>query len=118
MAYDAARERIEMHGGSVGLPKHSASGQPKPEAQVWYDETWEYDGLSWKPFAVAGGPGTRAHHCMTYDPLRRMTLLVGGSGQDRQRSPDTWAWNGASWQKLAEGGPAPRSRTRMAFHEP
>ena len=117
MAYDTARGRVVLHGGSVIIGIHSSSGEYKPGSQVWYEETWEYDGAAWKPIAAAG-PATRAHHCMAYDPVRRVTLLLGGASQNRQRPTDTWGWNGIAWEQLAQGGPAPRARCRMAFHEP
>lgn len=117
MAYDAARERVVLHGGSVIISVHTSSGENKTGSEVWYDETWEYDGAAWKPVAGAG-PGTGGHHCMAYDPARKVTLLLGGIGQDRKQRPETWGWDGVAWRALAEDGPALRSRVRMAFHEP
>jgi hypothetical protein len=117
MCYDPVRKRIVLHGGSVAITFHTSSGEIKTGAEHWYDETWEYDGTVWKALA-SPGPGAKAHHCMAYDPVRRVSLMLGGVSPDRQRHGETWGWDGRSWTKLAEGGPAPRSRSRMAFHEP
>jgi hypothetical protein len=38
--------------------------------------------------------------------------------RERQHPPETWAWNGESWSKIAELGPGSRARHRLAFHEP
>jgi hypothetical protein len=119
MVYDIARDRIVLHGGSVIISKYtaeSASNQVNGST-VWYEDTWEFDGVSWKVLP-GKGPGTRAHHCMVYDPARKITILAGGISADRQRGAGTWGWDGTSWKLLAEGGPMPRARSRMAFHAP
>ena len=117
MAYDAARERVVLHGGSVVIGMRSSAGEDKPGSEIWYEETWEYDGASWTPRPSAG-PGTRAHHCLAYDPVRKVTMLYGGISQDRKERTETWGWDGTRWKTLADSGPGPRSRCRMAFHEP
>jgi hypothetical protein len=43
-----------------------------------------------------------------------VTLLFGGFGADDVHG-DTWAWNGATWRKLAEQGPRPRAASLMEF---
>jgi hypothetical protein len=55
---------------------------------------------------------------MAYDPVRKVTMLLGGISKDRRRTPETWGWDGKTWTKLAEDGPPRRARSRMAFHEP
>lgn len=117
MAYDSDRGKMVMHGGSVVLLIDSVSGEIKTASETWFDETWEYDGEAWKPFAGTG-PGTRAHHCLAHDPVRKVTMLIGGMSQDRSERPETWGWDATSWRKLAETGPAPRTHSRMAFHDP
>jgi hypothetical protein len=119
MVYDPVRERIVLHGGSVIISKYTAaSGAEQVSGSVvWYEDTWEFDGTAWKVFS-GKGPGTRAHHCMVYDPLRKMTIVAGGVSEDRQRGTGTWGWDGVAWRLLADGGPMPRARSRMAFHEP
>lgn len=117
MAYDSARERIVMHGGSVIILTETSAGEIKTSSEVWYEERWEYDGEGWTP-RVSPGPGTRAHHCLAFDAVRKVTLLVGGMSRDHQMTPATWGWNGTAWHKLADSGPGPRTHCRMAFHEP
>jgi len=65
MVYDSARDRIVLHGGSVVISKYTAeSGSNQVNGStVWYEDTWEFDGVSWKVLP-GKGPGTRAHHCM------------------------------------------------------
>lgn len=107
MAFDSARGCIVLHGGSVIV----GSGEH------WYTETWEFNGQVWRMFAATdSGPGTRAHHAMVYDPVRKLTVLFGGMSRDRRHLPETWGWDGATWRKLADSGPSPRARHRLAFH--
>jgi hypothetical protein len=51
---------------------------------------------------------------MVYDSKRRKVILFGGANQQRNNN-DTWEWDGAAWRKLAETGPEPRARHRLAF---
>jgi hypothetical protein len=117
MAYDAERERVLVHGGSVLIGIQNSAGQYQDGSAVWYEETYAFDGTEFKALPSAG-PGSRAHHCLAYDPIRKLTVLIGGVNKERVRPSETWGWDGSQWRKLAEGGPAPRGRARMAFHEP
>jgi hypothetical protein len=73
VAYDAARGRLIVHGGSE-VP----------------DETWEWDRRGWR-LAASGGPGERGHHALTYDPVRKHVVLFGNN--DRTPVSDTWSWD-------------------------
>ena len=106
-AYDAARNRLVVHGGTplgTGTRAARLSG-----------ETWEWDKRTWRRVAEAGGPGKRDHHAMVYDPVRREVVLFGGSDSAGRNLADTWGWNGRSWRKLADDGPAARATHRMVF---
>lgn len=84
-AYDAARERVVIFGG-IG-----ASG--------YLDDTWEWDGMRWtdaSPPRTSGGPSARAGHTLVYDPVRRRSVLFGGS-TDITQLDDQWEWDGARW---------------------
>src|SRR5262249_49971951 len=64
MAYDEARRRLVVFGGS-------AFGATAP-----LQDTWEWDGNAWS-MASSSGPGRRWDAAMSYDPLRRRTWLHG-----------------------------------------
>lgn len=117
MAYDSDRKRLVVFGGSVIILQDTSAGDIRTISEVWYDETWEFDGEAWKPFPAVG-PGTRAHHCFAYDPVSRMTLLYGGANREQQQNTTTWGWDGSSWRVLSEVGPPARTHSRMALHEP
>lgn len=105
MAYDSARERMILFGGSRG----------GPEAQVLLEDTWSFDGETWRQHH-GSGPPARATHRMAYDSRRNRLVLFGGWG-DNGPMRDTWEWDGEGWIEAAGNGPTPRFATRIAFDE-
>lgn len=99
MAYDSARGRTVLFGGSA--------------PSSYLADTWEWDGTSWTQVATAG-PSPRQFGTMAYDSLRGRTVLFGGlSGP--VPADDTWEWDGSSWTLVSTGGPSPRAGHTMAF---
>jgi hypothetical protein len=103
MAYDAARGEVVLFGGAQ-------SGR-------MMNDTWAWDGEQWRQLADAGPPA-RFPAGFAYDPAREHILLFGGHAVNQRGFTtfgDTWAWDGAAWQALADTGPAPRDGARMVF---
>ncbi|MFN7971656.1 MAG: kelch repeat-containing protein, partial [Acidobacteriota bacterium] len=93
MAYDTARQRMVMFGGS-----ESGGGLG--------DDTWEHDGAGWTqgptaPAAMGGRVGTQ----MDYDPTLARCVLYGGIGTVPNER-HTWLYDGSSWDQgpLADPG--------------
>jgi hypothetical protein len=106
LAWDAARNRVVMFGGSNGAP---------------LGDVWEHDGTQWvnrTPGGVAPRPAARAYHGMAYDTdLQRVIVFGGcnnpndgfarcGSVPSPDQTPsfyydDVWAWDGTAWTALA-----------------
>jgi len=85
MAYDPGRGRVVLCGGS-------------PQAGVYLNDTWEWDGTSWSPIPEANAP-TAFSAEMTYDAALQRILMVGsvvGIG-----IAHTWQYDGTSWTPLA-----------------
>ena len=103
LAYDAARGRVVMFGGETQV---NGAGLVQ--------DTWEFDGSTWTQASPAVAPSARMVHTMTYDTVRKVTLLFGGAaGLDLA---DTWAWDGTNWTELTPTpSPACRDRSAMAF---
>jgi hypothetical protein len=82
MAYDSARGVVVMFGGAAQDPIFN---------NWWLEtgDTWEWDGKAWTLRATTG-PAPGWLHSMAYDPIRRVTVLVGGG-------PGTWEWDGQTW---------------------
>lgn len=76
MAYDAARRRVVLFGGTTG--------------SVDYNDTWEWDGDHWTRLAIAGPLGRR-DHAMAYDPRQRQIVMAGGIRVGmNDLTDDTW----------------------------
>jgi Dictyostelium (slime mold) repeat/Galactose oxidase, central domain len=91
MAYDAARGRMVLLGGTGSEPGAFA-------------ETWEYDGSGWSvaPTPIQAPP--RVGHSLVYDPASESVLLFGGttyseSGLVTPAFDDGWAYDvGVGWR--------------------
>lgn len=90
MAYDLHRSRVVMLTGGLN---QSVSA------------TWEYDGTKWERVSTPTAPSNRGYHAMTYDPLRRVVVLFGGSPNANGAGVtlyDTWEYDGATWSKKGD----------------
>lgn len=107
MAYDAARKRVVLFGGTT-------------DAGPWGADTWEWDGAEWTKMNDGGVSG-RSAHALAYDADRKRVVLFGGL-EPALAGPmginylgDTWEWNGETWAKVADTGPMPRFDSAMAY---
>ena len=98
MAYDAARRRVVLHGGTAAYTVRS--------------DTWEWDGLVWR-LQPASGP-TRSGHWLAYDVARQSVVLFGGYDGTATWPPDTWTFDGARWTRPSMSE-APNSRFAHAM---
>ncbi len=91
VAYDSTRDRIVLFGGVV-------DGSP----DVTLADTWEFDGNNWSQVATQASPIDRGAALMGYDPLRKITVLVGGQSESvRGLRYDTWTYDGSTWKEIA-----------------
>lgn len=103
MAYDPSADGMLMMGG-------------REEDGGTNDDTWLWNGLSWKRVA-RGAPGARHGHTMTTDVERGRVLLFGGRGRDGKVLGDFWEWTGASWHALDAGTLPPARAEHTAVYE-
>jgi hypothetical protein len=80
MAYDAARDRVVVYGGSVD----GGFGH----------ELWEWDGSQWRD-------RTDALFELLESPVLDMAYDEGRSRVVAVTRTDTWAWDGATWNQVA-----------------
>jgi hypothetical protein len=110
IAYDEARQRLVLFGG-VATVGGAVLG-----------DTWETDFRSWKRVCNAAPcdasmPLPRSEHAMVYDPVYKVTLLVGGTLSGGGYNAATWKWNGSAWTSCttsACGGPSTSPAQRRA----
>lgn len=105
MAYDAARGRSVLFGGST------------PDMQI-HGDTWQWDGQEWTQVNETG-PAPRFPGGMVYDPVHQEVLMYSGHFADPSGDAidydDLWAWNGSSWREIQADSPTPGHRTHSGF---
>src|SRR5262245_54087781 len=99
-AYDGARRRLVLFGGSDGSRRLS--------------DTWEWDGAHWLNVTPRVSPTPRVGHKMVYDSARGRVVLFGGD--DGNWLGDTWEWDGSVWVNATSGvSPPARDHHAMAY---
>ena len=102
MAYDAARQRMVIFGGTGAV--------------TYFNDTWEYNGTAWTPAAPTTLPPGRNSHAMVYDASRQKVVLFGGKGSAGNFLDDTWEYNGTTWTQMAPAAkPAGRNNHSMVY---
>jgi len=106
MAFDPARGRVVLFGGSGG------------NFQLFAD-TWTWDGRDWRQEQPDSSPPARREAAVAYDPNEGRVLLFGGAGAGNSLMGDTWTWDGAQWSQL-HPVPSPPARVggALAYHAP
>ena len=99
MVYDNTRSRIVMFGGKSGKAELA--------------DTWMYRDNNWTDITPSTSPGKRILAGAAYDSVRDRIVLFGGTettiegNKTTQKSlTDTWEFDGVSWRRISETGPA------------
>lgn len=79
MAYDAARDRIVLYGGTDDFGPRS--------------DTWEFDGAAWIERQPSSTIPDAGNYHAAYDPIAAATIVVGDGEW-------TWSWSGTDWAKV------------------
>jgi len=94
MAYDHRRGRLVVFGG------RSAAGV--------LGDVWEHAGGAWQQAAIAGpNPPARENAALIYDPLRGVSVLVGGQQEDGGALRDSWEYDGVRWVQTGNASSGP-----------
>jgi len=78
------------------------------------DDTWEFDGSSWRELSPLQTPGKRVFHNATFDSRLQRKIIFGGEDEATFKN-DTWAWDGATWSKAIATGPSARDLASMSY---
>jgi Kelch motif len=111
MVYDPENLGLILFGGSTTIPQPDGHNLGVP-----LDDTWLWNGASWRKLDVAGPPA-RGGAMAAYDSARHEIVLFGGAGEGGVLN-DTWTWDGSGWQlREPVHQPQPRYRAGAAFDE-
>jgi hypothetical protein len=73
------------------------------------NDTWEWNGSTWRLLAQAAAPSGRDGVTAAFDPQRNRAVLLGGLTTSGIAT-DTWEWDRDRWlQRLAVSGPIERT---------
>jgi cysteine-rich repeat protein len=115
MTFDAARHEVVLFSG-VKLTTSTPDGfDPFP-----YDDTWIWNGATWRNVVVASPPG-RTLHTLVYDAARKRAVLYGGKKRGTLANTpkpfgDTWEWDGTAWSEVCSVcAPGGRQGHAMAY---
>src|SRR5262245_9610652 len=108
MTYDPVGSRMLLFGGGSGNGTLNV-----------FDDTWSWDGTTWRRLAPAHVPAARWAFGLATDMFRQRIVLHGGSsdllGANATRT-DTWVWTGSDWIRLVtNSGPRPVLEFGFAF---
>ncbi|MDX2059638.1 MAG: hypothetical protein SFV24_17640 [Gemmatimonadales bacterium] len=103
LTYDSRRRQVVLFGGVGAQP---GRGQPQP----FFNDTWIWEGSSWRRVA-ADGPPARYAHGMVFDERAGVVLLYSGAAAHRDAPlTDMWQWDGRRWTEIHLSGPTPGFR--------
>ncbi|HUP70243.1 MAG TPA: kelch repeat-containing protein [Acidimicrobiales bacterium] len=104
-AYDMARGRVVVFGGTSGSTRHN--------------DTWLWDGTTWAKVVPPTSPTPpREGAVMAYDSNRQEIVMFGGVDAGGGLLSDTWVWNGLTWALRTTppaNTPPPRSYATFAY---
>lgn len=89
LTFDRARNRVVLFGGSTKL------NQPGGVTGVDFDDTWEWDGSSWRQVTTSVKPPAGAFARLAFVPASQRSVLLTDS------PPGRWSYDGTSWSQDA-----------------
>lgn len=113
MVWDARRGVSVLFGGL---------GSGATVADLYRNDTWEYDGTNWVGRTPTDSPSGRTDFGLTFDRHRGVAVLFGGLTNNgfsgAHPNGETWEYDGTNWtQRFPAQAPAPRSRHAL-FYDP
>jgi len=105
LAYDNTKGKVILFGGVYNQ-------------ELFYNDTWEWDGIRWSKLNPVNKPSGRSGHKMAYDSIRKKIVLFGGQYYDTtyKNLDDTWEWDGVNWTQINPlHKPSARSGHEMVY---
>ena len=80
MVFDELRGTVILFGGGV----------INAQQNIAFNDTWEWDGSTWRELCLSTSPSPRYGHGMVYDSARHEILLYGGRDAKNLVNDETW----------------------------
>lgn len=114
MAFDDQRGVAVLFGGIVRI----ADGE-----DLFYNDTWEWNGETWANIVADGNPPARANAKMFFDPVRGKVVLFGGYQRIEGKDSfiffdDVWEWNGQEWNPIPFKQPKDDGQNASVVYDP
>jgi hypothetical protein len=93
------------------------SGDGSGNVMSW-DDTWEWNGVSWTQMHPAHSPSPRSDAAIAFDAKTGQVVLFGGMSAEGNTPllADTWIWDGTDWmQQHPVSSPPARDFASMAY---
>lgn len=97
MVYDPVRRNVVLFGGTTD------------DGDTALDDTWLWDGSTWRAVEAAPRPPARCRHALAFDADRGKIVLYGGYLRD------TWEWDGERWSDASPRRTNPGKLTSPAM---
>lgn len=100
-----------------GITEGSLSAPSSFVPSIGVPWTWRYDLGDWEELQVEDGPPPLFRPMMCHDPSRGRTVLFGGLKTGfPDDPPETWEWDGATWEQVFPStSPSALTAGAMAF---
>lgn len=103
---DLARREVLLYGGT-------SSGR----AGLPLNDTWTWDGKTWKQIAPTNAPPAIPGPTLVYDSAQQQILFSASQPTGLQQQNDLWAWNGQIWTKITQGAGIPARYNNPAAYD-
>ena len=80
--------------------------------------TWIWKGDVWQKPDLAAQPPLRDEAVLVYDPARDLSILFGGTNEDKVLYDDTWIFQADTWTRLDAPRFPPQRNKAVAFYDP
>jgi hypothetical protein len=80
--------------------------------------TWIWEGNKWLKLNLAVQPPVRDEAVLVYDPVQKVSILFGGTNDNKFLFNDTWILDGETWVKLDTPSAPPQRSKAVAFYDP
>jgi hypothetical protein len=95
-------------------------GQNPAYQNIFYSDTWEWDGQDWQEVSPSTRPPARQDPSMFFDPLQGTVVMYGGyyidpATQTSVFLDDAWEWDGETWRQLVFDEPRRNSASAIVY---